>query len=193
MPGPRVGTVSSGGSATAMTRTPPADRTAHPHGRPPRHGPYCGGSGFEGGARVRYEVTVNVAAAPERVWAVLADVEGWPRWTVSKPSVRLLSDGPVTVGSEAEVRQPRLKAEVWEVTAAEAGRTFEWRTQNPAFTTIGTYRIEPLGADRCRVVLGVHQKGILAPLLALPYGKLTRRYVEIEAAGLKRFCETQGR
>ncbi len=62
------------------------------------------------------------------------------------------------VGSEAEVRRPKLGPEVWQVTAMEAGRGFEWRSQNPAFTTISTYRIEPLGADRSRVVLGLRQK-----------------------------------
>ncbi|GAA2740373.1 MULTISPECIES: SRPBCC family protein [Kitasatospora] len=142
---------------------------------------------------MRYEVTVNVAAAPERVWTVLADIEGWPRWAVSKAGVRLLSDGAVAVGSEAEVRQPKLAAEVWQVTEMEAGRSFAWRSLNPAFTTISTHRIEPLGADRCRVVLGVRLKGFMAPLLALPYGKLIRRYVDIEAAGLKRFCEAPAR
>ncbi|MFF8430505.1 SRPBCC family protein [Streptomyces sp. NPDC016566] len=145
------------------------------------------------GTRVRYQVTVNVAAASERVWAVLADVEGWPRWTLSKAGVRLLSEGPVVVGSEAEVRRPKLGPEVWQVTAMEAGRGFEWRSQNPVFTTISTYRIEPLGADRSRVVLGLQQKGFMAPLLALPYGRLTRRYVDMEAAGLKRYCEAQDR
>ncbi|GAB7185475.1 hypothetical protein ATKI12_5306 [Kitasatospora sp. Ki12] len=142
---------------------------------------------------MRYKVTVNVAAPPDRVWEVLADVEGWPRWTVSKASVRLLSDGPVAVGSEAEVRQFKLPTEVWEVTGMEAGRSFEWRSQNPAFTTISTHLIEPLGADRSRVVLGVQQKGFMAPLMALAYGKLTRRYVDIEAAGLKRYCEAPAR
>ncbi|KPI06578.1 Polyketide cyclase/dehydrase [Actinobacteria bacterium OV450] len=141
---------------------------------------------------MRYKVTVDVAAAPERVWEVLADIEGWPRWTVSKTSVRLLSGGPVAVGCEAEVRQLKLATEVWQVTEMEAGRSFEWRSLNPVFTTISTHRIEPLGAGRSRVVLGLQQKGFMAPLLALAYGKLTRRYVDMEAAGLKRYCEAMG-
>ncbi|GAA0699148.1 SRPBCC family protein [Kitasatospora atroaurantiaca] len=141
---------------------------------------------------MRYKVTVDVAAAPDRVWEVLADIEGWPRWTVSMTSVRLLSGGPVAVGSEAEVRQPKLTSAVWRVTELEPGRSFEWRCENPGFTTIGTHRIEPLGEDRSRVVLGLQQKGFLAPLLALAYGKLTRRYVDMEAAGLKRYCEAHG-
>ncbi|WP_329203345.1 MULTISPECIES: SRPBCC family protein [unclassified Streptomyces] len=141
---------------------------------------------------MRYRVTVDVAASPERVWEVLADIEGWPRWTVSKTSVRLLSGGPVAVGSEAEVRQLKLATEVWQVTEMEAGRSFEWRSQNPVFTTISTHQIEPLGAGRSRVVLGLQQKGFMAPLLALAYGKLTRRYVDMEAAGLKRYCEAMG-
>lgn len=47
-----------------------------------------------------------IDASIQRVWAVVADIEGQPRWMREMQSVRLLTPGPVGVGTvgEAEVR-----------------------------------------------------------------------------------------
>jgi len=49
---------------------------------------------------------VVIDAPIERVWAELADIEGQPRWMHDMKSVRVLTPGPVKVGTEAiaEVR-----------------------------------------------------------------------------------------
>ena len=52
------------------------------------------------------ESMVVIDAPIERVWAELADIEGQPRWMHDMKSVRVLTPGPVKVGTEAiaEVR-----------------------------------------------------------------------------------------
>jgi len=49
---------------------------------------------------------VVIDAPIERVWAELADIEGQPRWMHDMKSVRVLTDGPIGVGTigEAYVR-----------------------------------------------------------------------------------------
>jgi uncharacterized membrane protein len=49
---------------------------------------------------------IVIEAPIERVWAVIADIEGQPRWMHEMRSVRLLTEGPVGVGTvgEADVR-----------------------------------------------------------------------------------------
>jgi uncharacterized membrane protein len=49
---------------------------------------------------------IVIDAPIERVWAELADIEGQPRWMHEMKSVRVLTPGPVRVGTEgvAEVR-----------------------------------------------------------------------------------------
>jgi hypothetical protein len=52
----------------------------------------------------------------------------------------------------------------------------------------GRASVEPEGGGS-KVTLWIEQTGLLAPVLALFYKGLTRRYVRTEAEGLKRRCE----
>jgi uncharacterized membrane protein len=135
------------------------------------------------------EHEIEIAAPPERIWEVMIDVERWPEWTSSMITVERLNSGPFSVGSRVRIRQPRLAAAVWTVTRIEPGRYFEWRSVLPGLTSIGGHRVEAQGSDRSRVRLSVEWKGVLAPLINLIYGDLSRRYVDTEAEGLKRRAE----
>jgi uncharacterized membrane protein len=52
------------------------------------------------------ESMIVIDAPIERVWAVVADIEGQPRWMHEMKAVRILTPGPVVVGTEgvADVR-----------------------------------------------------------------------------------------
>ena len=135
------------------------------------------------------ERVIDIAAPPERVWAVMSDVERWPEWTRSVTRVERLDRGPLAVGSRARVRQPRFPAAVWTVSALEPGRFFEWRSPAPGLLSVGGHRVEAVGERASRVTLSLAWSGPLAPVMRLLFGKLSRRYVEMEAQGLKRRCE----
>lgn len=139
---------------------------------------------------MQHQVSVVVDAAPEQVWAVLADVEHWPSWTPTMTSVRRLDGGPFGADSAVEVRQPKLPRNVWRVTRFEPGRRFEWASRAPGVTTRADHRIEPLEGDRSRVTLAIELSGALAPLLTMVVWSITRRYVNLEAHSLKRRCES---
>lgn len=141
---------------------------------------------------MRFAEQIAVAAAPDRVWAVYADVTTWPQWTASITSVELL-DGATTLGlgTRARIRQPKLPVAVWEVTAIEPGHSWTWVAKAPGVRTTATHTVAADGAGT-RVDSELAQEGALGWLIARAYAGLTRRYLAMEAAGLKRRCESTG-
>jgi len=93
------------------------------------------------------------------------------------------------VGSEARIAQPRLPPLVWKVVEFEPGVSFAWEASARGVNTWASHRIDPAGDGRSKVTLEVRQTGPMAWLASLVMGKTTRRYVDMEAEGLKRFCE----
>ena len=138
---------------------------------------------------MRVEETVEIAAPPEKVWEVLADVENWPTWTASTRSVRRTSPGPSGVGSTVEIKQPRLPKIVWTITAFDPGRSFTWEAKTPGVHSTGEHAITPTPTGST-VRLAFTQTGPLGGLLAVPMGPLIRSYVHTEATGLKTHCES---
>ncbi|MEU7813294.1 SRPBCC family protein [Pseudonocardia sp. NPDC049154] len=136
-----------------------------------------------------YERTIAVAAPPDRVWAVLEDVEAWPASTPSMSSVRRTVDGGLRVGERIRVRQPRLPPAVWTVTRVEPGRSFTWTSRAPGLHSVGDHEIRP-GTDGCTLVLRFAQTGPLAGPAWRLMVRTVRRYVDLEAEGLKRRAES---
>ncbi len=133
--------------------------------------------------------TVRIAARPEAVWAVLVDVQGWRKWTASVELVRRLDQaGEFGVRSQVWVKQPSLLGAVWRVTGFEPERSFVWESRSPGVLTVAGHRLEARD-DGTLVTLELRQSGPLAPVAGLFFGRLTRRYLAMEAAGLKAYCE----
>jgi uncharacterized membrane protein len=134
-------------------------------------------------------VSVNIDAPPERVFAVLCDVERWPEWTSTMTSVQRLQSGPFALGSSARLRQPGLRPAVWQVTELENQRSFTWTTRSLGLRMTAGHWIEPKGAGSV-VALSFEMSGFIAPLVARLYGGLIERYITTESQGLKKRSES---
>jgi uncharacterized protein YndB with AHSA1/START domain len=130
----------------------------------------------------------EVRAGADQVWEVIADPVSWPRWTPSMREVGLL-DGSLALGSRVRIVQPRLPPTVWTVTEFVPGEVLTWAASGPGILTAATHsvRSKPDGTSSLR--LGLAQRGPLAPVLAGLIGRLSRRYVELEADGLRAAAE----
>lgn len=137
---------------------------------------------------VTFRRSVDIACPPEQVFAVYADVERWPEWTASVTSVERLDHGPWGIGARNRVRQPRLPVSEWVVTELEPGRVFSWESRGPGVRTTGRHLVEARPGG-CRVTAELVQGGVLGPVVALLTGGLTRRYLDLEVAGIKQRCE----
>jgi uncharacterized membrane protein len=133
---------------------------------------------------VQAAFTVRVAAAPQRVWDVLADVEDWPSWTPSVTSVTRLDDGPLRVGSKAKIKQPRLPTTTWTVTELSPGESFMWIATGPGFRTTASHRVQPAESGSI-VTLTLQQQGLVGGLVGWLTAGLTNRYLAMEGHGLK--------
>jgi uncharacterized membrane protein len=151
---------------------------------------------------VHHETSIEIAASPERIWSTLSDVERWPEWTRSVSEVERLDAGDFGAGSRARVKQPGMPRLVWEVTEYVPGEVFSWASKAPGVTTTGGHRLvaDPGGrgsggeepGDRVTVTLTLDQEGFLAPVVWRLTGSRSRGYVQMEADGLKRRCESGG-
>ncbi|MHA6624285.1 SRPBCC family protein [Pseudonocardia sichuanensis] len=130
----------------------------------------------------------DVRASAERVWAVLADPESWPRWTESMREVRLL-DGDLGLGSRVRIVQPKLLPMEWTVTEVVPGAVLTWIAAGPGLRTTGTHSVRSRPDGTARLRLGLTHRGLLAPVVAGLYGRRSRRYVELEADGLRAAAE----
>jgi uncharacterized membrane protein len=140
---------------------------------------------------MRFEDSAVIAAPASTVWEVYSDVEHWPEWTDSVTSVDLLAPGPLRVGSRARIRQPRLPVAEWTVTEFDDGKSFTWVARGPGVRTTGTHVVEPHG-DGARATAILVQAGPLGPVVGFLTRGLTKRYLAMEAAGLKTRAEARG-
>ncbi len=132
-------------------------------------------------------VSITIDAPIEVVWAIFTDVERWPTWASSFTSVELI-DGPMRLGAKARIRQPGLPTVVWEVTKWEPGRSWTWAVSSPGAHTEASHVLTASGATTV-AEQSIVSSGPLGRLAAFVWRSLTRRYLAIEAAGLKQRCE----
>jgi uncharacterized membrane protein len=130
------------------------------------------------------DTVVAIAAPAPRVWAVMCDVERWPEWTPSVTSVRRLDEGELRVGSRVRIRQPRLPTATWTVTELVAIESFTWVASGPGFMTTASHRVRP-HASGSVATLAVNQEGVVGALVGRLAARLTRRYLALEATGLR--------
>jgi uncharacterized membrane protein len=131
--------------------------------------------------------SITIDAPIDVVWSVFTDVERWPTWASSFTSVELI-DGPMRLGAKARIRQPGLPTVVWEVVKWEPGRSWTWAATSPGARTEASHVLTAAGG-RTVAEQAIVSSGPLGRLAAWVWRSLTRRYLAIEAAGLKQRSE----
>jgi uncharacterized membrane protein len=139
---------------------------------------------------MQFERSIDINAPQQRVWEVLSDLERWPQRIETVDVVELLTPAPIGQGSSVRLKQPRLPEGTWEVTVWDAPSYFEWTQKTSGTTSVAGHRVEALGEGRARLTLTLDMRGLLIPVIALFYKKLTNQYMDLEAEGMKRAAES---
>jgi uncharacterized membrane protein len=133
--------------------------------------------------------SVEIDAPAGVVWDVFADVARWPEWTASVTGLVPLDGPELEVGRRFEIKQPRLPRLVWEVTEVEPGVSWTWRQASPGGTTLASHEVVPQDGGRTLVRQRIDQRGPVGVAVGALTRRLTRRYLELEAQGLKACSE----
>jgi uncharacterized protein YndB with AHSA1/START domain len=127
---------------------------------------------------------IGIAASRERVWSVMADLEHWPEWTPSIKRIETLEWATTGIGSRFRVEQPRLRPAEFTTTDWRPGHGFTWEAAAPGVRSIASHCIEA-HAEGSQVTLRLRFEGWFSYPAALVFGGLVRRYLRLEAEGLK--------
>jgi len=138
---------------------------------------------------MRFEESIDIDAQQQRVWDVLIDVEAWPRRIETVDVAELLTPAPVAVGSRIFLKQPKLPDSTWDITVWDAPSYFEMRQKSGGVTTVAGHRVAGLEPSRSRLTLSLDMRGPMIPFVAL-FSGLTKRYMTIEAQGMKLAAES---
>jgi hypothetical protein len=137
--------------------------------------------------------SLETAAPASVVWDVFSDVQRWPEWTASV--TRLVGlDGPVlAVGRRFEIKQPRLPRLVWEVTEVLPGESWTWVQRSPGGSTLARHDVVATDEGHTLVRQRLEQRGPIGALVGWLMRTTTKRYLELEAEGLKARSEQRAR
>lgn len=141
---------------------------------------------------MRFEKVVTISAPAQTVWDVITDLESWPEMTASMSSLERVDDGPLVVGSRVRIKQPKLPAMEWTVTALVDGQRFVWESPGLGVRTSAAHTLlEVPGETTLR--LEIEQHGMLSAPLGVLTARLTHRYLDWEIQGFKERAEQLGR
>ncbi len=135
------------------------------------------------------DCSIDIDAPATTVWTVFADVERWADWTVSVQRITPLDGPDLLVGSRFEIKQPRMPNLVWEVTAIDHGASWTWTQRSPGGTTLASHQVVAVGSDRTKVHQRIDQRGPVGVTVGVAMRRMTRRYLDLEAHGLKQTSE----
>lgn len=142
---------------------------------------------------MKTDTSIAIDAPARVVWQVFSAVERWPEWTASVTRIVPLDGPAIEVGNRFEIKQPRLPKLVWQVTAVDPGRGWTWVQRSPGGTTVATHEVVAQGPQRTLARQGIDQRGPVGALVGALLRGTTRRYLQLEAEGLKARSEAQHR
>lgn len=139
------------------------------------------------------EDSVEIDASPQLVWDVFSDVERWPEWTASVTSLVGLDGHTLAVGKRFAIKQPGMAKLGWQVTEIDPGTSWTWVQRSPGVRVTARHYVVAQPGGRTLVRQQLDQRGALGALVGRLMVKKTKRFLELEAQGLKARSEQLSR
>jgi carbon monoxide dehydrogenase subunit G len=129
---------------------------------------------------MKFSASVEINATPEKAWALLNNVEEWPRWIPSLKKIEKVTKEPLGVGSRVLVVAKSLITVNLLMTITEfvAGRRVAMEGKVLGVRMTRYYEMEPVGQDRTKLTAGGEVSGLLAFLVRRGGQKLSEEIVQ---------------
>ena len=137
--------------------------------------------------------SVEIDAPAQLVWEVFSDVQRWPEWTASVTSLVGKDGANLAVGKRFSIKQPGMSKLVWQVTEIEPGSSWTWVQRSPGVLVSARHHVSAEPGSRTLVRQQLDQRGALGALVGRLMVKKTKRFLELEAQGLKARSEQPSR
>ncbi|HEU5003250.1 MAG TPA: SRPBCC family protein [Actinomycetota bacterium] len=137
---------------------------------------------------ITWRRTAPVQASAEDTFDVIGTnvAANQPKWEKEVQEVRLLTAGPIGVGSRAVMvrrEMGRTRESEYEVTEFQPGASIAFRHPHDALGFALRFRVAPVATDRCELTVDVsaEPKGalrLMAPMLRLGFPKRCQRITD---------------
>lgn len=137
--------------------------------------------------RLRYRVGSAIQAPPRRVWELLTDAAGFPRWNSTVQSI----EGTIAAGETIRIRVTIAPERVFTPTVSEFSpeTRMAWRDgRAPFFTGVRTYLLASQADGATAFTMEEVFSGLMLPLIARSLPNFAPEF-ERYAADLKREAE----
>ena len=138
--------------------------------------------------RMECGVAANIAAKPEKIWALLTDAAAFPKWNSTVTSI----DGRIALGEKIRLRVPLAPKRVFklEVSAFEPGKRMVWQDgAPPMFKGVRTFTLSPQQNGSIDFSMVEVFSGLMLPMIAGSLPDFAPAF-EQYAADLKRAAES---
>ena len=139
------------------------------------------------------EDSVEIDAPPRLVWDVFSDVERWPEWTASVTSLKGLDGTALAIGKRFAIKQPGMAKLVWKVAEIDPGSSWTWIQRFPGVRVTARHDVIAQPGGRTLVRQQLDQRGVLGALVGRLMLNKTKRFLKLEAQGLKARSEQLSR
>jgi uncharacterized membrane protein len=129
--------------------------------------------------------SIEIDAPAQLVWEVFSDVERWPEWTASVTSLVGRDGSNLAVGKRFSIKQPGMSELTWKVTDIDSGLSWTWVQRAPGAFASARHDVIAQPDGRTLVRQQLDQRGVLGALVARLMINKTKRFLQLEAHGLK--------
>lgn len=128
---------------------------------------------------MKFSASVEINATPDKAWALLNNVEEWPKWIPSLKKIEKVTKGPMDVGSRVlVVARSLITVNLWmTITEFVAGRRVVMEGKVLGVKMTRYYELEPVNG-RAKLTAGGAVSGLLAFLVRRGGQKLSEEIVQ---------------